>query len=159
MLIMTTYKHTQSGHLVLTVLGLSLLLIIYQLKEHGPNPALIAVCLILLVSAVSFSSLTIEIKDGFLVCSFGVGLFRKRYRLDEIDQCTVVKNPWYYGWGVRLTPHGWLYNVSGTAAVEVRLKNGASVRLGTDEPDTLSQVLSSSLKNYQAHRPDIRWAE
>jgi hypothetical protein len=156
---MTTYKHTQSGHLVLTILSLSLLLVIYQLVEHGPNPALIIVCLILVVCAVTFASLTIEIKDGFLTCSFGVGLLRKRYRLDEIDECTVVKNPWYYGWGMRLTPHGWLYNVSGTDAVELRLKNGASVRLGTDEPENLSQALRNSLKDYQGYRPGMRWSE
>jgi len=52
-----------------------------------------------------------------------------------------VKNPWYYGWGIRFTPHGWLYNVSGLHAVEIELKNGKKYRIGTDVPENLEKAI------------------
>jgi hypothetical protein len=57
-----------------------------------------------------------------------------------------VRNPWYYGWGVRLTPHGILYNVSGLNAVELLLDDGRRVRVGTDEPDALVRALAGATR-------------
>jgi hypothetical protein len=57
----------------------------------------------------------------------------------------VVKNPWYYGWGIHLTPSGWLYNVSGFWAVELQMKNGKKYRIGTDDPEGLVQVIQDKL--------------
>jgi hypothetical protein len=54
---------------------------------------------------------------------------------------TPARNSWPYGWGIHRTPHGWLYNVSGWEAVEVALASGKRLRLGTDEPRRLTQVL------------------
>ncbi len=52
-----------------------------------------------------------------------------------------VRNPWYYGWGIRLTPLGWLYNVSGLSAVDVVLEDGRHVQIGTDQPEALERAL------------------
>ena len=76
---------------------------------------------------------------------FGPGVFYKEFLLTDIEDCEVVRNPWYYGWGIRLTPHGWLYNVSGFSAVQIRLKNGEKFRLGTDTPQELCQAIKQSL--------------
>ena len=37
--------------------------------------------------------------------------------------------------GMHMIPRGWVYNVSGRSAVEVNLKDGTRLRLGTDEID------------------------
>ncbi|MBS1223341.1 MAG: hypothetical protein H6R24_19, partial [Proteobacteria bacterium] len=55
-----------------------------------------------------------------------------------------VRNSWLYGWGIHRTPHGWLYNVSGWEAVEITLASGKRLRLGTDEPGQLTQVLRAA---------------
>ena len=72
---------------------------------------------------------------------FGIGLIRKRIPLAEIVEVRPVRNSWLYGWGIHRTPHGWLYNVSGWEAVEITLTSGKHLRLGTDEPQRLMQVL------------------
>jgi len=90
---------------------------------------------------VLLGSLTVEIREGFLRWRFGPGLIRKQVRLAEIERTQAVRNRWYYGWGIRLTPHGWLYNVSGLEAVEVQLHTGKKFRLGTDEPEELVRAL------------------
>jgi hypothetical protein len=56
-----------------------------------------------------------------------------------------VTNPWYYGWGIRWTPKGPLYNVSGFEAVEIRMLSGKSFRIGTDEPDLLRQAIDKAI--------------
>jgi hypothetical protein len=53
----------------------------------------------------------------------------------------MVKNPWYYGWGIHLIPGGWLYNVSGWEAVELQMKNGNKYRIGTDDPQGLMDAI------------------
>ncbi|MFH1253014.1 MAG: hypothetical protein V1664_01635 [Candidatus Uhrbacteria bacterium] len=63
-----------------------------------------------------------------------------------IKTTKAVRNSWYCGWGIRLTSHGWLFNVSGLSAVEITMKNGRSYRIGTDEPEKLTAVITR-LKN------------
>ena len=92
-----------------------------------------------------FASLTVEIDTEHLRIRFGIGLIRKRFPLDQIDTCRPVSNPWLYGWGIRLTPHGWLYNVSGQEAVELKMKSGKTCRIGTDEPEVLTAALQKVL--------------
>jgi len=79
---------------------------------------------------------------------FGYGIFRKRFMLREIISARTVKNHWYYGWGIRLLL--WLrlviYNVSGFDAVEIKMKNGRTYRIGTDEPKNLKHAIIEAIK-------------
>jgi hypothetical protein len=74
----------------------------------------------------------------------GIGLIRRNIPLSTIRAFAPVTNRWYYGWGVRFTPYGMLYNVSGLRAVEVLFENGRRVRIGTDESDALVRALSAA---------------
>jgi hypothetical protein len=99
------------------------------------------------------STLTVSAGSGTLAIRFGpVGLVRKSWPLAEIVSVTTVTNPWYYGYGLRITPHGPLYNVSGPHAVEVRLMSGKSFRIGTDEPYTLKQAIDQA-RNTRGTQP------
>ena len=73
---------------------------------------------------------------------FGWGVWTKRIPLEDIASAVPVRNPWWYGFGIHRTPRGWLYNVSGLDAVEIRLRNGRKLRLGTDEPGKLASELA-----------------
>ena len=78
---------------------------------------------------------------------FGPGLIHKRFKLNEIESCKVVKNHWYNGWGIRLIPHGILYNVSGFYAVEIKLRTGKQYRIGTDVPQELEVAIQKAISN------------
>ena len=97
------------------------------------------------LTALLFFNLTITVDDREVRAVFGVGLVRKTARLEDIAAAEVVRNRWWYGWGVKYTVKGWLYSVSGLDAVEVRLKNGKRFRLGTDEPEVLCAVIRRAL--------------
>jgi hypothetical protein len=66
---------------------------------------------------------------------------RKSIEREAIMGVTPVRNPWWYGWGIHLTPRGWLYNVGGLDAVELALSNGRTLRIGSDEAAALARAL------------------
>lgn len=103
---------------------------------------------VLVVCAFLFDSLTVKVSRTCISLKFGIGLIRKRFALVDVQNATIVRNPWYYGWGIRLTPRGWLYNVSGLDAVEIQFRNGRKCRIGTDEPLELLAAVESSLSEH-----------
>lgn len=142
---MNTYRHTQFGTIsvVITIAILPLVFLPAWLAGADTVAGLIAI--LLLGILVLFYNLTVEIDAEHLRISFGIGLIRKRFPLDQIDTCQPVRNSWLYGWGIRLTPRGWLYNVSGLDAVELKMKSGKTCRIGTDEPEVLAAALQEVL--------------
>ena len=68
----------------------------------------------------------------------------KSYKISDIKYCRTVSNSVINGIGIRMLPNGWLYNVSGLKAIELQFKNRKSViRIGTDKPDEISQLIQS----------------
>ena len=135
------YRHTQFGTVVVAVLLFLALAAASMEALTGSDtlkligPALMTVFLGL------FHALTIEIDLTHLNFHFGIGLIRKHIPLAEIVEARPVRNTWTDGWGIHRTPHGWSYNVSGWEAVEVTLVSGQRLRLGTDEPQRLTQAI------------------
>ena len=141
---MKKYRHTQIGYFSITMLVIaSFLLIILALNSNLSWLPLVIV-LILIILLTLFSTLTIIIQNNDLWIRFGIGIIRKKFQLKDIESSKVVKNPWYYGWGIHLIPHGWIYNVSGSSAVEITMKSGKKYRLGTDAPDDLLKAINQS---------------
>ena len=141
------YEHTQVGYLIIVVMATVMVMIGIILAKAGINWIAIGVLIIIALALVLFSSLTVVIWEDELEVRFGPGLIRKRFKLNEIESCKVIKNHWYYGWGIRLTPHGWLYNVSGFYAVEIMLRTGKKYRIGTNVPQELEAAISKALSN------------
>lgn len=60
--------------------------------------------------------------EEFVRLRFDIGWIEKKINLADVNGQRIIRNKWYYGWGIRYTPHGVLYNVSGLETVEVQLK-------------------------------------
>ena len=101
---------------------------------------------LLVVCIILFRSLTVTGDDDLIKVRFGPGLIRKNFRFEEIESAKPVRNRWWYGWGIRKIPRGWLFNVSGLDAVELSMKNGRIYRIGTDEPQILNEFIQRKLK-------------
>ena len=140
-----SYTHTQVGTVVLVLEGIAVAGILGLFLAFGWHPVGIAVLGILSVVVVLFGTLTVAVEDGWVACRFGPGLVRKRWPLADIREASVVRNPWYYGWGIHWTSHGWLYNVSGLGAVEIVLASGKKARIGSDEPEKLAEAIRQSI--------------
>jgi hypothetical protein len=137
------YEHTQVGYVTGGALLAALPLIYYAFRiEDGELGAFgFAMLGAFGVLAVLFSSLTVKVTDGELVFYFGPGFWTRRFALGDIISVEVVRNSPLYGWGIRYTHHGWLYNVSGLWAVEVTIRGEGQIRIGTDEPEKLKQAI------------------
>jgi hypothetical protein len=139
------YKHTQNGYLIIGgLLGIAIFLAITGIvAPAGRDGVLISAIIevILLICAIVFSKLTIKIDGESLEASFATGLIRKKVPLAEIAEFEPVRISWWHGWGIHLTPYGWLYNVSGLDAVAITLRNGRKFALGTDDIDGLVNAI------------------
>lgn len=62
------------------------------------------------------------------------------------DWQVVTYNPVleYGGWGVRFGKHGWAYNVSGDKGLQIHLKNGKCILIGTQRSNELKELLNDS---------------
>ncbi len=106
---------------------------------------LLTLALVALILLVLFR-LTVTLDDEAIRLSFGIGIIRKAIPLESVISCKTVRNRAWWGWGIKMffdgiSPAGWLYNVDGLNAVELEMKNGSRLRIGTDEPDELQAAI------------------
>lgn len=145
----TLYQHRQIGTVMLCITASTGLLVAMAAPATAPNyaailPIILFAAVILGVTGILFSSMTVRVHENALSWYFGPGFWKKTIPLTNIEKATATKTKWYWGYGIKyFGPKRWLYNVSGTDAVELRLRNGGWVRLGTDDVTGLMQALRS----------------
>lgn len=139
------YKNTQPGIAMLSVMGLVTLLLIFGSISKPHEPIGFAYVIVGIVS-ILFSALTIKVEGGEIKWFFGPGFWRKSLKLSDIESARRIKTSWYCGLGIRLTATGWLYNVSGLTAVELKLKDKTTVSLGTNDPENLLKAIEQSIQ-------------
>jgi hypothetical protein len=138
------YRHTQVGWVMLgsaaALVGLGWVV----LPAPAPVAARLPLFLIAALLALVFGTLTVEVEHEAIRLRFGIGLIRKTISLREVQACREVRNPFYVGWGIRLTPMGVIWNVSGFDAVELARPEGKRFRIGTDEPTALAAAITTA---------------
>jgi hypothetical protein len=137
-----SYRHTQTGYVTVISIGVAALLCVVGAALESWDPVMLGAGVLVAVIGILFSTLTVEVRDGDLRFRFGPGPVGRRWPLADIAKVEVVKNRWYWGWGIRLTPFGWLYNVSGLHAVQITLRSGRRYRIGSDEPEALRAAIA-----------------
>jgi len=149
---MIKFKYSQFGTfsviLMLPIFVFSLIMLFTTgLKDLIQGSFFSFLSITFLICLLIFYKLTIYIDDTYFIFKLGVGLITKKYLISDIKSCKAVKNSPLYGIGIRMLPNGWLYNVSGLDAIELTFKNKKSiVRIGTNNPETVSQTLNNLIK-------------
>jgi hypothetical protein len=138
-----SYRHTQPGTLILIACLLAGAFGAALAWRAGQWPASVALIVMMIGTAVLFSSLTVEVNDNELRWYFGPGLLTYRLPLNEIKDVAVVRNHWWNGFGIWMARGFRLYNVSGLDAVELRVGPDDVRRIGTDDPQGLSDALKA----------------
>ena len=148
---MKDYKEFTFGWLIFAfVVPIQLLLTYLFVNNLGDKPigtnGFIAITLILILVCLLFYGLTTRITSHTIVISFGIGLIRKKISLERINSVVTVRSPWYYGWGIRMIPNGILYNISGTAGVELKFNDTKNVvRIGSKDSSRLKMEIERRL--------------
>ena len=140
------YQHTQRADYLLIAFSLmGLMLVTIQIALNATiSIFMMLVFMVLILLVIMFYSLTINVSENEVAWYFGPGFWKKSLSIESIDKCRTVRNPIWYGFGIRALGAGWLYNVSGLLAVEISLSSGAKIRLGTDEPNFLKAAIDNA---------------
>ena len=147
---MVHYIHTQPGTLMRVIFGsiiaLNVCLAVFLGQTSSESLfAFSAVSIAMVMVLMLFHSLTVSVSKDFIRLRFGIGLIRKKFAVADVQNARVVRNRWWYGWGIRITGQGWLYNVSGLDAVEIQLKSGTKSRIGSDQADRLLAAIQAAI--------------
>jgi len=149
---MFNYKKFQFGWvIVITFIIVLVLMTLSYLKQWGSNPldkgGYIFLMLLFGSILLMFYGMTVIVTDSYILIRLGIGLITKKIDLSEIISVDTKKYPVYFGYGIRITPGGILYNVNGRHAIEIRLKNKkASVQIGTNDWDNLKEVIETAIR-------------
>jgi hypothetical protein len=152
---MYIYRKFQfSWVIAVTFITVLVLLTLSFLYEWGTNPidkgGYIFMMLLFGSVLLMFYGMTVIITDNEIMIRFGIGLITKKIKLSEIQSVATMKYPVYFGYGVRITPGGVLFNVNGRHAVEIILKNKKkTVQIGTNDWDNLRNVIESAIRTKQ----------
>ena len=139
------YSHHQRALWLWILVGLLLGgCALHWMASHNLFVLLFIPCLAALLG-ILFSGLRTQVNSSHLKLSFGLGVIQKTIPRSKIFQAEAVRNSWWYGWGIRFTPHGWMWNISGLSAIQITYLNGKTFRIGTDDPDGLLIALSPCL--------------
>jgi len=154
------YQHTQPGTLIRILVALMILIMLADswffmqaaqrkgvLMAHLQNDLLILFggLFVLLIFLALFHNLKVTVDGECIRLAYGVGIIHKRILLERIAAVRPVTNRWWYGWGIRLIPGGWMWNITGLDAVELEMKKGRKFRIGTDEPEALAAVVKERI--------------
>ena len=147
---MPKYEHKQKSGIPFYLILLILLAVVITTLTFPENPKpLVAVVLsvaLLLLAILTMSELTITIDNKYIWIRFGMSVFRKRYLLEDIANCQIMKNRLWHGWGIHyIGKCCWLYNIAGKDAVELTYINGKKTRIGTDEPEKLAEAIREAI--------------
>jgi hypothetical protein len=140
-----TYSHTQ--HVPVPILGVAAAVGAFvALLTPGrlAKPAMVA---LVAGSTYTFRSLTVTVDDSNIELQFGGWLTAKRILLSDVLECIITRTAPWTGWGIHYTGEGWLYNVYGLDAVQLVLKDGGKIIIGTDEPSELAAAIRSLTVN------------
>ena len=91
-----------------------------------------------------FHALRVEVQAAQITVAFGPGWPRRTIPISRVVGQRAVRNRWWYGFGIRYTPHGWLWNLDGLDAVELDLSNGRQFRIGTRVPRDLCEAIAAA---------------
>ena len=144
---MESKSYTQPSTFIVIVMSALLVLFVSLFINHGFSPdsetyLYAFLILIFLVCLLLFHKLTIMADRTTVSFKLGIG-FGRSYKTADIISCKAVKNLWIYGMGIHQIPNGWLYNVSGLKAIELRFKDSSRViRLGTNRPDEIAGMIT-----------------
>jgi len=139
------YKRRQYGHLTVgSILIIVAILASVSVLDEEPGGSLFLTILIVAFTLIGllFMSLTVIVEASCVRLIYGVGLIRRRIPMERIESAIPVRNSWWYGLGIRLTPHGWMWNIQGLDAVELTYADGSRFRIGTADPAGLSAALN-----------------
>jgi hypothetical protein len=145
------YEHRQAGSAILAFMLIPIIGVAVALVPVAPQGTLFSLLLFLLMMvfiSYNFSSLTVKVDAEKVLLFFGPGFISRAIPIETIDNVCVVRNAFWMGLGIHFIRGGTIYNVSGLDGIEITLKSGRLVRIGSDAPDALAAAVEDAVSAY-----------
>lgn len=123
---------------------------VYLNQPFGNNPAPDWFLFLMLLLTLLLVWLFITAKLHTKIDQHGISMrffpfTTKYYPADQVTSLSVINYGFVGGWGIRLwTSHGTVYNVSGNKGLKIKLKNGKSLIIGTNQPAALELFIKQT---------------
>jgi hypothetical protein len=140
------------GLLLLAMVFVVVITVVAVVLSRPDDALLLAIApivVVLVASLISLSHLDVDVTDRGVSIAFRYLWPTRRIGFAEIAGLEVRKyNPLleYGGWGVRLGPKGWGYMTSGKEGVQLRLRKGLTVLIGSARPRELEAAIREGVE-------------
>ena len=131
------------------VVAVTVLAVFFSRPDDALLLAIAPVVVVLVASLISLSHLDVDVTDQGVSIAFRYLWPTRRIRFAEIVGLEVRRyNPLleYGGWGVRLGPRGWGYMTTGNEGVQLRLRKGIPVLIGSARPRELEAAIRAGVE-------------
>ena len=144
------YNENQRGLWIVIVFVITGMLPIIIFLTHDEDLFVQGVLLvtsgIIFLCTFLFYKLKTTVYRNRIKLSFGIGMIFKNIDMSKIKNVEVVRNRWFYGWGVRFILNGWMWNIYGLDAVELTFHDKKSIfRIGSQNPKKLKEKIQEQL--------------
>ncbi len=147
------YRRTQLGGVVigaitaLTIVEAAIFVLVAIATDLPFEVAYLfgAVFVFLIALVVLFGWLSVAVDETAIHLAFGAGLVRRTISIQQVALAEPVRNRWWWGWGIRWTGGGWMWNVSGLDAVEVTYRDSKRFRIGAADPSGLAAAITQAI--------------
>jgi len=132
-----------------------IILLVAGSSVRKANPAtfkwFVAIAIVLLTFEIVFNGLFLgskmitDVRDGSItVRAWPIAKLQRVIPIDQVTKCearTYDPIGEYGGWGIRLGAQGKAYNISGNRGVQLELKSGEKVLIGSQKADELAAAI------------------
>jgi len=145
------YCYTQIGIITILMIALAAVFTAFVFisgLEPNAGPFLMvvgfAVVGLFIFALAAFYSFTIQIAGEKLDFWFGFGVGKRSFDIADIRSIEIVKTPWYYFWGIKSIPGGWLYSIApGGEAIELVFMDRKKIHLGTNRAAEIKERIET----------------
>jgi uncharacterized membrane protein len=139
------YRKSQVSNVIVAVTGAGIIILGNIMWAFGCSCSLWAVIALLAVVMLLFSALTVEVGEDAVTAKYGLGWPKRSIPFRRIRSVRPMEIPWYFGWGVRWIPRGWMFRGSGTAVIELQFEDERRFCIGTPEPKELTRIIEAAM--------------
>jgi hypothetical protein len=149
------YAHRQTAPLCLLVYGTAVWLCVAAWLTQSQPPlalTLLGTGVAMALLGLAIHHLTVEDQGDRLAICFGpLPLFRRMVRYADMAGVEVGRTLLLEGWGIHYSLRGgWVWNLWGRDCVVIRLNDGGTLRVGTDDASNLARFLEGRIADRSA---------
>jgi len=141
----TAYQKTQVGTGMLTVIAIGLAIELLLAAGKGPSLGLLLVALLFGCIGLIFSTMTIKVSQEGVEWWFTFKILHQRVALADIRSAETKRVNLLAGLGIRTDGTNWMWIVGGHDTVQLDMRSGRRIMLGSSEAQTVALFIDARL--------------